>query len=131
MRAVRLLSAAVVLLAVGVAVPTQVQAQDKKPTVVPHDLEGKANCMMCHSGKMPNVAAAPQETHADFTNEQCMLCHAADSPIQTAAPTAIPHDLEGKANCAMCHSGKMPNVAAIPHEGIDQANCTVCHKVKS
>ena len=127
MRVVRLLSAAAVLLAIAVAVPTQAQGQDTKPTVVPHDLEGKDNCLMCHSGKMPNVAAAP-ESHKDFANTQCMLCHSADSPMQTAAPPAIPHDLEGKDNCAMCHSGKMPNVPAIPHEGIDQKDCTACHK---
>ncbi len=129
MRVVRFLSAALVLAAIGMALPTQAQAQDKKPTVVPHDLEGKDNCMMCHSGKMPNVAAAP-ESHKDFTNEQCLLCHSKDSPMQTAAAPAIPHDLEGKSNCTMCHSGKMPNVPAVPHEGIDTANCTLCHKVK-
>jgi hypothetical protein len=114
MRVVRLLSAAAVLLAIAVAVPTQAQAQDTKPTVVPHDLEGKDNCLMCHSGKMPNVAAAP-ESHKDFANTQCMLCHSADSPMQTAAPPAIPHDLEGTRRTA--RSATRPAADAGSHSG--------------
>ena len=131
MRVVRFVTLAAALLTLVAVIPGRLVAQDKKPAVVPHDLEGKANCTMCHSGKMPNIKAIPAESHKDIANDACLLCHSKDSPIQTASPTAIPHDLEGKANCLMCHTGKMPNVKAAPHEGIDVKNCTLCHKVKS
>jgi hypothetical protein len=131
MRVVRFVTLAAALMTLVAVIPGRLAAQDKKPAVVPHDLEGKANCTMCHNGKMPNIKAVPAESHKDIANDACMLCHSKDSPIQTATPTAITHTLEGKANCLMCHTGKMPNVKAAPHEGIDVKNCTLCHKVKS
>ena len=102
--------------------------QAGKPSVVQHDLDGRDNCLMCHSGAMPNIAGVP-ESHADRPNETCLWCHAADAGIQTATPTAITHDLDGRENCLMCHSGAMPNIPGVPakHEGIANEYCGLCH----
>ncbi|MDH3289631.1 MAG: hypothetical protein OEO20_05055 [Gemmatimonadota bacterium] len=140
MRFVRFITAAAALTVVGVVLPAQALAQAtapaKKPPVLIHTTEDRANCMMCHSGKMQGLPAAPAD-HAERPNESCAFCHAADAAIQTKEPKAIPHALEGQANCLMCHSGKMANIPAPPAEshldkGInDSKYCGYCHKVTS
>ena len=118
---------AILLLAAG-AVPAM--AQDAaKPTAVTHDLEGRDQCAMCHSGAMPDVPAAPAETHKDRAVETCLWCHAADAAMQTKTPKAIPHDLEGRDECTMCHSGAMPDVPAPPadHKDRKSTDCRMCH----
>ena len=61
----------------------------------------------------------------------CQLCHAADSPVQVAegAAAAIPHDMAGKENCAMCHAEGVMGATKTPanHGEIGQEKCTVCH----
>jgi hypothetical protein len=130
MRIVRLLPIA--LVAIGLAMPAVAQAQEEaaKPPVMSHTADGRDNCMMCHSGKMEGMKAAP-ENHAGRENDSCLLCHSADSPLQTAEAPMMKHTAEGKDNCMMCHSGKMPNIAAAPHEGVDQQYCGLCHKPQS
>ena len=105
-------------------------AQDAtKPPVMSHDLEGKDNCAMCHSGAMEGIPAIPA-SHEGRAAETCVMCHAPDAEMQTSAANAIPHDLEGKDNCAMCHSGAMEGMPAAPasHEGRGADTCQMCHK---
>ena len=119
---------AILLLAFGAA---PVMAQDAaKPKVVSHDLEGRDQCTMCHSGAMPDVPAAPKESHKGLESNTCLWCHAADAAMQTKTPKAISHDLEGRDKCTMCHSGAMPDVPAPPadHKGWEDSSCQVCHK---
>jgi hypothetical protein len=100
-----------------------------KPPVMSHDLEGKDNCAMCHSGAMEGIAAAPAD-HEGRGPETCVQCHAPDSEMQTSTANAIPHDLEGKDNCSMCHSGAMEGMPAAPasHEGRGADTCQMCHE---
>ena len=105
-------------------------AQDAtKPPVMSHDLEGKDNCAMCHSGAMEGISAAPAD-HEGRGAETCVQCHAPDSEMQTSTANAIPHDLEGKDNCSMCHSGAMEGMPAAPasHEGRGADTCQMCHE---
>ncbi len=104
-------------------------AQDAtKPPVMSHEMEGKENCMMCHSGAMEGIPAAPA-SHEGRAVETCALCHAPDAEMQTATANAIAHDLEGKENCSMCHSGAMEGMPAVPasHEGREADMCQMCH----
>lgn len=132
MRDVRLaaLVGAMALVAVAAAplAAQQPQAAAKKPPAMKHTAEGRANCMMCHTGRMPNVPGVPAD-HADRPNETCLWCHAADAAVLTKTAPAIPHTLQGRTNCTMCHSGKMPNVPAMPadHAGRDAKYCMLCH----
>ena len=130
MRLVRFAVLAAVALIIGMPVVTQAQAA--KPKAVGHDLEGKAQCLMCHGGAMPNIPAAP-ENHAERPNETCLWCHGPGAAMLTEDAKGIAHDLEGKAQCQMCHSGAMPNIPAPPedHEGRGNEYCTLCHSPPS
>ena len=116
--------------ALALAVANPLSAQEKT-TAVSHDLEGKANCLMCHTaGAMEPVPDVPA-SHEGRANETCMMCHAPDSPMVTTGATAISHDLEGKGNCLMCHAaGAMEPVPDVPasHEGRTVEMCQWCHK---
>lgn len=116
-------AAAMLFLAAGVAF-----AQEAKPPVVSHDLAGKDNCTMCHSGAMEGIPASPAD-HEGRALDTCLMCHAADSEMQTAAASATPHDLAGKEACSMCHGGAMAGMPAAPdsHEGRGDDTCTLCH----
>ncbi|MFH1764635.1 MAG: hypothetical protein ABIF09_10625 [Gemmatimonadota bacterium] len=125
----RFLTLLAVLFVVGsMASPLTAQVKVK---AVSHDVEGKANCIMCHAvGVMEPVPDVPA-SHEGRANESCMMCHAPDSPMVTTGSKLIPHDLEGKANCLMCHAaGVMPPVTDVPasHEGRVVEMCTWCHK---
>jgi hypothetical protein len=128
MKPVRVLSSLGLLALVWVAVPAAAQ-EAAKPKLVAHDLAGREQCLMCHSGAMEAVPAVP-ETHAERPNETCLWCHAADAEVQTKTAPAIAHDLAGRDNCTMCHSGAMEGVKATPpsHEGRDVQYCGLCHK---
>jgi len=104
-------------------------AQDAKPGAVSHDLEGKDQCMMCHSGAMDGIPGVPAD-HEGRGNETCLMCHAPGASIQTVAAKTIPHDLEGKDQCTMCHSGAMEGIPGTPadHEGRGNDTCQMCHK---
>jgi len=102
-----------------------------KASAVNHDLEGKNNCLMCHTaGAMEPVPDVPT-THEGRANETCMMCHAPDSPMVTMGASDISHDLAGKENCMMCHAvGVMEPVPDVPadHEGRAVEQCQWCHK---
>lgn len=97
----------------------------KTPPVMTHEAEGRADCLMCH--KAGGMKPVP-EGHAGLKNDQCLMCHAKDAAVQTTAPPAIPHELEGRDNCLMCHqAGGMKPVPA-DHEGRTNEECQLCHK---
>jgi hypothetical protein len=114
------------------ALPSGVQAQaaaPAKPMVMQHTAQGRAQCLMCHGGKMPNIVAAPT-SHEGRGVETCMWCHAKDASIQTKDPGPTTHTLQGRDQCLMCHGGTMPNIKAAPaesHKGMENKNCTMCH----
>ncbi|MBI5499453.1 MAG: hypothetical protein HY907_04380 [Deltaproteobacteria bacterium] len=109
-----------------------------KQPAVPHELEGRDDCLMCHapgSGMKP----APAD-HEGRTSDTCTMCHAApaaeatattsEEPAASSGPPGIPHELEGRDDCLMCHapgSGMKP--APADHEGRTSDTCTMCHAV--
>jgi hypothetical protein len=99
-----------------------------KLKAVPHDLEGRSECLMCHSGAMEGVAGVPED-HAGRGNETCLWCHGAGAAMQTTAAPPVPHDLEGRADCAMCHMSGMESMPQAPedHKGRPSGSCTMCH----
>ncbi len=109
---------------------TNLSAQEKPP-VTPHDMEGKENCAMCHAEGVMGATKMPAN-HEGIDVANCQACHSADSPVQSAsgAPTAIPHDMEGKENCAMCHAEGVMGAAKMPdnHGDAVKGKCSVCHK---
>jgi hypothetical protein len=100
------------------------QAEWTAPPVMSHDGEGRDNCLMCHQEAGPKPVPA---THAERPNETCLLCHASDAAVQTTAPKMIPHDLEGRDNCLMCHQAAGPKPVPADHEGRVNEYCLFCH----
>ncbi len=96
-------------------------------------------CFRCHDGKHVGPAG-------DSIPHDCTTCHSlpASPPVQatasTSAPTssagqpvsaehvvpAIPHTLEGRDQCLMCHAAG-PLAVPKSHEGIAVEACTTCH----
>lgn len=101
----------------------------EKPSVPEHDMAGKDNCAMCHAEGVMGATKMPA-SHEGLDQKNCVACHSSDSPMQSGtAPPAIPHDLEGKDNCAMCHAEGVMGAAKMPeNHGDDVAGkCAVCH----
>lgn len=120
--------ACIVLLVAELATGT-VQ-QTPRPAPVPHDLAGRADCLMCHGvGAMDAVTEVPA-SHAERASETCLWCHATDSPLLTVDPAQIPHGVAGRDDCLMCHAvGAMEPVTDVPanHEGRESIHCRMCH----
>jgi hypothetical protein len=104
---------------------------------IPHPLEGRTNCLTCHN----TGAIKPfPEDHAGRTSVTCTTCHQPEevaiatpapipvpAPTPTVTPTVIPHSLEGRDNCLMCHSS---GDYAVPtdHAGRTSETCLNCHR---
>ena len=94
---------------------------------VPHSLEGRDDCLACHQtgvGGAPRVAA----DHVGRDNDTCGQCHQPVGVEPTAVPT-IPHPLEGRETCLVCHEAGVGGASKIPgdHEGRTDETCQLCH----
>jgi hypothetical protein len=114
--------------ATAVAQQTQQAQEAAKPPAMQHTAQGRAQCLMCHGGTMPNIKAVPKN-HEGRGNEACLWCHSKDAAVQSKTPAATPHPVQGREQCLMCHGGTMPNMKAVPedHKGVDNKYCTMCH----
>jgi cytochrome b subunit of formate dehydrogenase len=106
---------------------------------VPHTLEGRSSCSMCHGST--GIKPVPGD-HAGRTDDTCTMCHAAAAapaaavappappapPAPASGPPAVPHTLDGRADCGMCHGagGSIPMPA--DHAGRGNDTCTGCHR---
>ena len=115
---------AVLLLALGALFLVSI-ASAQPP--VPHSLEGRDDCLACHQtgvGGAPRVAA----DHVGRDNETCDQCHKPVGVEPTAVPT-IPHPVEGRETCLICHEAGVGGASKIPddHEGRTDETCQRCH----
>jgi hypothetical protein len=116
---------------------------------IPHALEGRDDCLICHA---PDSAVKPAPAdHEGRTNESCQACHtlasaasAAPTPTRlapTATPTAarttpssapaIPHALEGRDDCLICHApDSAVKPAPVDHKGRTNESCQGCHSLE-
>jgi hypothetical protein len=97
---------------------------------IPHLVEGQEDqCLDCHI----QTAVAPfPDNHKALDTDTCLLCH----QIKEASPAEggssgrpeIPHPLERREDCLLCHSldGIKPFPANHEDRGVDK--CQVCHK---
>ena len=135
MRVWKRVLAAVGSVAITALVVIPLTAQEAaRPKVMSHEAEGRDQCMMCHSGAMESIPAAPAATHEGRPNEVCQWCHGKDAVMLTKAPKVITHALEGRDNCLMCHkAGAMEAVPDAPadHEGREVKYCLMCHTTAS
>jgi len=102
---------------------------------VPHETEGRENCLDCHAETSPLVGGTeggPVPTdHKGRINEACLLCH--EAPTAEAAPSVlapnIPHSLEGRGDCLLCHSESGVKPVPANHEGRTNETCQLCHQI--
>jgi len=109
------------------------------PNPVPHPIGSRTDCTICHGPE--KVRPAP-ESHAGFTPGICTNCHhptlqengqgPAKQPGAAGGPPPIPHELEGRDDCLLCHNpdgGLKP--APQDHTGRTVETCQACHKPTS
>ncbi|MBE7470327.1 MAG: hypothetical protein DPW09_12935 [Anaerolineae bacterium] len=96
---------------------------------IPHRVEGQEEkCLTCHE---PDAVSPFPQSHVEWSVETCLFCH------QTAAITEaeddegrpqIPHTLEGREDCLLCHS--LDSIKPFPpnHENRSVEKCQNCHK---
>jgi len=114
---------------------------------IPHSLEGRRDqCLTCHGegGFRPYPA-----DHMGRTTETCLSCHqpaeelsqpaasgeaepsATPESEPAAGPAAIPHSLEGRDDCLLCHKSDGVKPFPADHEGRTSEMCQACHKPQS
>jgi hypothetical protein len=142
------------------------EAEVAGPSPIPHPLEGRDDCSVCHS--LAGVKPFPAD-HEGRTIETCLSCHQAGTPAEaestpavepgetptpepeepeetptpepeeteetptaepeeTSGPSLIPHTLEGRDDCLLCHS--LDGVRPFPEDHIGRTSvmCTACHQ---
>jgi len=106
---------------------------------VPHTLEGRrGQCLSCHG----EDGFKPYPTdHVGRSTEACLSCHEVAAPVgveevpqpgqegtEAAGPSAIPHTLEGRDDCLLCHKPDGLKPFPADHEGRTSVMCQACHK---
>jgi len=121
------------------------------PAPIPHPLEGREDCLICHAVGS-GVKPAPPD-HEGRTSDLCQACHkpaatptpasgrptntptptpaqpvSTPTPQATVGPASIPHPLEGREDCLICHAVDSAVKPAPPdHEGRTSDLCQACH----
>lgn len=67
---------------------------------VPHPVEGREDCLVCHAEGVGGAPKVP-DSHEGRASDTCLLCHMDD---MTGDVPNIPHEIEGRENCLDCHS---------------------------
>lgn len=116
------------------------------PPVIPHSVEGRGECLVCHlEGLEVDVdERAPQTAHPHL--HSCRQCHVTQTTIAVwrsssfsglsaypegarrypDTPPTIPHAIRLHENCLACHGEAGPrDVINTPH--LDRASCRQCH----
>ncbi len=116
------------------------------PEPIPHPVDATTNCAVCHgaTGVLPYPSG-----HETIDQSLCTQCHrptqtapAAEppatetpsaEPVATATPAAegpptIPHPLEGRDNCLLCHSETGVKPYPPDHAGRPVTSCQACHQ---
>lgn len=125
-----------------------------QPNPVPHPITPDTNCMTCHG--VNGVIPAP-DSHASFDVATCTQCHqgpqsAGAAPTDATpapqtggspeasptaqpseepaggSPPAIPHTLEGREGCVLCHGENGVKPFPADHTGRTNDVCQMCHK---
>lgn len=123
------------------------RAYDGAPPVIPHSVKGlgRGACAGCHTPGAPDtVTIGPPRSHPAWGN--CTQCHverrteenfrastfeplwwpATGTRQSEIAPPTVPHHIQNRENCAICHIGKRAPAVLRAEHGMRQ-NCRQCH----
>lgn len=105
---------------------------------IPHTLDGRSNCLVCHSASGP--IPYPQ-SHTGRTADTCLTCHQTATATQTTSPAVsptptrtvqtasyIPHTLAGRTDCLQCHGVSGIEPYPKDHSGRTNDACLSCHR---
>ena len=101
------------------------------PPQVPHTLEGRTDCQLCHNPQKhePWVEPPPQLPHTLEGRTECLSCHGPQE-LRGATLPHIPHTLEGRTDCLVCHNAGGIKPFPGDHAGRTSATCLNCHRSK-
>jgi cytochrome b subunit of formate dehydrogenase len=106
----------------GAAEPATDEATLLSLMVIPHPLEGREDCLMCHA---ENGAVPYPKDHVGRPAATCLVCHAT-TEAEEHLPAPVKHDVEGRENCLMCHA-----VDLLPEShktgAFSNSDCLLCH----
>ncbi len=131
---VRYLGLTLVLI-LALLTPILILAQAHAPPIT-HDLDGLDDCLSCHETGADEAGQMPDD-HAGRTNYFCERCHL---PAGEAAPADqgstipfIPHPLEGRDDCLVCHETGVVGATQILDNHVDWSDdvCQSCHQLPS
>jgi cytochrome b subunit of formate dehydrogenase len=90
--------------------------------VIPHPLEGREDCLMCHAEGKPLPFPAD---HVGRPSSACLVCHAT-TQAGMHLPPGVKHDITGRNDCLGCHA---VDVLPASHKtaGFSNKDCLLCH----
>jgi cytochrome b subunit of formate dehydrogenase len=98
---------------------------------IPHAVEGKEQCDLCH-GAANSLMPLPA-THDDRDNQTCQVCHkpaGSGATSEAGMPKPIPHSISEAIyqDCTTCHGQDKIKPAPENHASFTVESCTGCHK---
>jgi mono/diheme cytochrome c family protein len=106
------------------------------PPVISHEVEGRADCLVCHKLGTADAPRVP-DNHDGLTGDLCQTCHmevgeiaaVSEGEVSVAEASSIPHGLQGFDACTQCHEEGGPGIPRFPddHRGRTDDLCTACH----
>ena len=125
----------------------ELRAYDGAPPVIPHSVGdlGRGDCPACHTPGSPDtVTIGPPRSHPAWGD--CTQCHverraqehfrastfeplwwpSAGTRQSEIAPPTVPHHIQNRENCAMCHIGAQAPAVLRARHGM-RPNCRQCH----
>jgi len=127
---------------------SELSLYDGAPLIIPHSVSslGRENCLNCHApGSLDNSERiALPHPHTDWN--QCQQCHVErvssdeftasnfiplrwrirDETRLATVPKMIPHHIQNRENCALCHIGAQSHTTLRADHGYRES-CLQCH----
>lgn len=121
----------IIVAALGLAIASLMVTATRAQPPIPHSVEGISECLACHQAGLGDASRLPSD-HREHTDADCTVCHV-PSGVVAPPPSAavhIPHPLEGRGNCLMCHETGVAGAPEFPpdHAGRTNEACQACHQ---
>jgi hypothetical protein len=95
--------------------------------------DAKDLCLTCHQkvvgrpDSFPQIEPALHVQQLGGSASNCISCH---TPHNPGIPPALPHSLEGRSDCTVCHAADKWKPFPLDHAKISPNACLTCHHPK-
>ena len=117
--------------------PAKAHAEDpNNPANAPLVLaDSRSLCLTCHAKLASRPADFPQvdpTTHSTVLEGTTLSCASCHNPHNPGIPPPIPHTLEGRSDCLICHGADKwkPLPAYLVDKAVAPDDCLKCHNPK-